>query len=109
MNFSLWKTFITSGRSVVVTSSARSRPLPLKWRCLAFNGMANMLFAPHSKRMAAAVGEFDLRAPVTFEHVEHVLVEVALRHGRSGGGDVEQQHAGEIAAALQMHRGALTP
>src|SRR6516164_3485468 len=76
---SLWKTFIIIGRLVVLTRSARSVPLPLKWRYLALSGIANRLFSPHSK----------------------------LRRRRSAGANVEQKHIGEIAAALEMNRRAI--
>ena len=54
-----------------------------------------------------AVGELDLRAAGAFEHVVDVLVEVALRRGRAAGRDVEHEHVGEIAAALEVQGRAL--
>ena len=104
---SLWKTFITIGRLVVLTSSARSVPLALKCRCLALSGIANRLFSPHSKLRSAAVRELELRAAVPLEHVDDLFVEMALRRGRVAGRDLEHEHVGEVAAALQVHRRAV--
>src|SRR5262249_34704918 len=54
-----------------------------------------------------AVGELELRAARAFEHVVDVLVKVALRRGRAAGQDVDHEHVGEVAAALEVHGGAL--
>ena len=69
---------------VVVTSSARSRPLALKWRCLALSGIANRLRGPLEAALLA-VGGADLGAAAAFEHVMSVLVEVALGEQPPGG------------------------
>src|SRR3979409_1626063 len=90
MNFSLWKVFITSGRSVVVTSRARSRPLALKCRCLALSGMANRLRGPHSK-------------------LRFLPSANSLRGCRAAWRNVEHEHVGESGAALEVHGGALDP
>jgi hypothetical protein len=54
-----------------------------------------------------AILELDLRRARPLEHVVDVLVEVTLRRRRSARRDVEQEHVGEVAAADEMHRGAL--
>ena len=54
--------------------------------------------------LLAAVGEFDLGRAGAFEDADHVLVEVALRRGRAARRQVEHEHVGEVAAALEMHR-----
>ncbi len=64
------------------------------------------LLAPF-KRTAAAVGEFELRRAVAFKNVDDFFVEVPLRRGRFAAGDLEHEHIGEVAAARQMHRGAV--
>src|SRR5215831_26732 len=59
---------------------------------------------PPLEALLAAIAEFELRAPASLENVDHLLVEVALRGGRTPGRDVEQKHIGEVAATLEMHR-----
>ena len=56
---------------------------------------------------AAAVGEFDLGRAVAFEHVNDFLVEMPLRRGRFARRNLQDEHVGEVAASLQMHRRAL--
>ena len=55
----------------------------------------------------AAVGEFELGRAVALEHVDDFFVEMALRRRRFSRRDLEDEHVGEIAAALQVHRRAV--
>ena len=54
-----------------------------------------------------AVGHFDLGRAGAFEHIDDFFVEVPLRRRGAAGRDVEHEHVGEIAAALEMHRRAV--
>jgi len=49
-----------------------------------------------------SVAEFELRAAGALQHIDHLLVEMPLRDGRAAGQDFEQEHVGEVAAALEM-------
>ena len=69
--------------------------------------MANRLFAPHSKLRLVPSAISTWVEPCAFEHVDHFFVEMPLRRRRAAGRDVEHEHVGEIAAALEMHRRAL--
>jgi hypothetical protein len=55
----------------------------------------------------AAVAELELRAARPLEDVNDLLVEMPLRRGGGAGRNVDQEHVGEVAAALEMHRGAV--
>ena len=54
-----------------------------------------------------AVGEFDLGRARAFEHVDDFFVEMPDRRRRPAGRQFEQEHAGEIAAPVQMTGRAL--
>ena len=54
-----------------------------------------------------SVGHFDLGRAMAVEHIDDLFVEVPLRRRRAAGRDVEHEHVGKIAAALEMHRRAV--
>src|SRR5579862_3432994 len=56
------------------------------------------------KAAAAAIGEFKLGRAVAFQNVDDFFVEVTLRARRFARRNLKDEHVGEIAAPLQMHR-----
>ena len=54
-----------------------------------------------------AVSHFDLGRAGALQHVIDVLIEMALGLGGAARRQVQQEHVAEVAAALQMHGGAL--
>ena len=63
-------------------------------------------FAP-LKTAATAVGEFELGRAMAFKHIDDFFVEMPLRRRRLARRDIEHEHIGEIAAALEVHRRAV--
>ena len=66
-----------------------------------------MLRGPHSKLRFLPSAEFELRAAGAFEDVHDFFVEVPLRCGGAAGRDIEYEHVGEVAAALEVAGGSL--
>src|ERR1700719_5425006 len=59
---------------------------------------------PPFEALLAPVGKLDLGRAGPLEYIDHVLIEMTLRRGRAARWDVEHEHVGEVAAALEMHR-----
>ena len=59
--------------------------------------------------LSSSVGKFDLGRAGALQHVDHVLVKVALRGGGAAGRNIEHEHICKIAAARQMHGGGRHP
>ena len=79
MKRSSWNVFITSGRSVVETISARSRPRAVEMAMARIERDREQAARSPFEASLAAVGELDLGRAGAFQHIDHILIEMALR------------------------------
>src|SRR3984893_11906878 len=59
---------------------------------------------PPFEALLAPVGKLDLGRAGPLEYIDHDLIEMTLRRGRAARWDVEHEHIGKVAAALEMNR-----